>query len=284
MSPSMTNAAGVLRRHPGVAATLAALGLVILANAAFQHDLGRAALYLTVLALSVLWIDLVFARWPIPDGVVRVRGAGLELVILAASFASGLFWLFARFVRGVQPPAGLFRLAWLGLLIGCVFNALPAIVLLARGYRLRDLGLEASGLRAVPFVMTTFAAAALFFAPQSATWQGAIAESGGSIWSLVGTALLAAVPEEFFRFAWQTRAGAWLGRPAVGWLIASSLWAVLHTPKDWSESHAIVETITGAINIVPLGLLWGYLTHRSRSMLPSIALHATNLWGLQNLM
>ena len=36
-------------------------------------------------------------------------------------------------------------------------------------------------------------------------------------------------------------------------------------------------------DIVPLGLLWGYLTHRTGSFLPSVVLHATNIWGLQNL-
>jgi membrane protease YdiL (CAAX protease family) len=39
----------------------------------------------------------------------------------------------------------------------------------------------------------------------------------------------------------------------------------------------------GVVDIVPLGLLWGYLMHRTRSLLPSTLLHATNIWGLQNL-
>jgi membrane protease YdiL (CAAX protease family) len=126
--------------------------------------------------------------------------------------------------------------------------------------------------------------AVLYFAVLAlTTWQGAIAETGGSIVGLVSTALSASVPEEFFRFVWQTRLGAWLRNPAVGWLVASALWAMLHAPKDWSDSHSLASTIMGVVNIVPLGLLWGYLTHRSRSMLPAIVLHATNLWGLQNL-
>jgi membrane protease YdiL (CAAX protease family) len=58
---------------------------------------------------------------------------------------------------------------------------------------------------------------------------------------------------------------------------------MLHGPKDWNESHSLAATVMGVLNIVPLGLLWGYLTHRTRSMVSSILLHATNVWGLQNL-
>jgi membrane protease YdiL (CAAX protease family) len=34
---------------------------------------------------------------------------------------------------------------------------------------------------------------------------------------------------------------------------------------------------------MPLGFLWGYITHRTKSLFPSIVIHALNLWGLQNL-
>lgn len=280
----MTYALGALRRHPGVAAILGLTTGTIVVNATIQHDLARAVLYLTVVAVSVVWIDLMFARWLVAAAVPDVRGAGLEVAVMAASFILGFLWLYARFVLDFQPAPGPLRLLWLVLLIGCVFNALPAAFLLGRRYRLHDLGLRVAGLHAAPLVMATFAAAALLLSPATTTWQMAMAETGGSIGALVLTALTAAVPEEFFRFVWQTRVGAWVGNRAAGWLVASLVWAALHAPKDWSDSHSLASTIMSVVNIVPLGLLWGYLTHRSRSMLPSIVLHATNLWGLQNLL
>jgi membrane protease YdiL (CAAX protease family) len=231
-----------------------------------------------------VWIDLVLARWPIVAAAVPVRGVGVEILMLAASFVAGLLWLYARFVLEFQPPPGPLRLLWLALLIGSAFNALPAIFLLARRYKLRDLGFRVAGLRAVPLVIATFAGAALLLSPARTTWQLTMKETGGSVGALVLTALSASVPEEFFRFVWQTRVGAWLQNPAAGWLVASLLWATLHAPKDWSDTHSLMSTIMSVVNIVPLGLLWGYLTHRSRSMLPSIVLHGTNLWGLQNLL
>jgi membrane protease YdiL (CAAX protease family) len=95
--------------------------------------------------------------------------------------------------------------------------------------------------------------------------------------------LTAAVPEEFFRFAWQTRVGALRRNRAAGWFIASVAWAILHAPRFWDEGHSAIGTLMGVVDIVPLGLLWGYLMHRTRSLLPSTLLHATNIWGLQNL-
>ena len=279
----MTYAADVLRHRPGISLALAGLAVAILVNAFVQHDLGRALLYLAVIAVSVVLIDITLVRWPVPTRPVPVRNARAEAVLLIGSFALGLFWLTGRFVWSLRPEPGLLRLVWLAILVGCAFNALPAIVLLARRYRITDLGLRIAGLQAVPLVIATFAGATFALSPASITWHGALEETG-SIGALIGTALLAAVPEEFFRFAWQTRVGAWLKDPAVGWLVASACWALLHAPKDWAESHSLVATLMGVVNIIPLGLLWGYLTHRTGSMLPAIALHATNLWGLQNLL
>jgi membrane protease YdiL (CAAX protease family) len=99
----------------------------------------------------------------------------------------------------------------------------------------------------------------------------------------VAISVVECLPEEFFRFAWQTRIGAWMKNPAAGWLIASMAWAVLHGPVDYSQSHSTVEAMLSVIDIVPLGLLWGYLSHRTGSFLPSVLLHGLNFWGLQNL-
>ncbi len=273
---------GETRRHPAVALTVAALGIAILVNAAIQGDLGRALLYFGAIGAGLVAIEAVLARWPVRTRAPAVRGAGLELGVLAASFALGWFWLYGRFVRDYRPAPGPGRLIWLLLLAGCVFNALPALFLLVRRYRPRDLGLAASGVQAAAPVIAVFGLASLA-TPATITWKAIVEDAGGSMTGVLLTALLAAVPEEFFRFVWQTRAGAVLRNRATGWLVASVLWAMLHGPKDWDESHSLVSTVMGVINIIPLGLLWGYLTHRARSFVPSILLHATNVWGLQNL-
>jgi membrane protease YdiL (CAAX protease family) len=273
---------GETRRHPAAALMVGALGVAILVNAAIQGDLGRALLYFGAIGAGLVAIEVVLARWPVRAPVPVVRGAGLELGVLTASFAVGLFWLYGRFVRDYRPAPGPGRIIWLLLLAGCVFNALPALFLLVRRYRLRDLGLAVSGVPAAALVIAIFALASLA-TPTSITWKAIVEDSGGSATGVLSMALLAAVPEEFFRFVWQTRAGAVLANRATGWMVASVAWAMLHGPKDWNESHSLAATVMGVLNIVPLGLLWGYLTHRTRSMVSSILLHATNVWGLQNL-
>jgi membrane protease YdiL (CAAX protease family) len=34
--------------------------------------------------------------------------------------------------------------------------------------------------------------------------------------------------------------------------------------------------------MMPIGFLWGYLTHRTKSLLPAVLVHGLNFWGLQN--
>lgn len=274
---------GEARRHPAASLVVLSMAIVILANAALAGDFGRALLYFGAIAASIVSIDLVLGRWPARGPMTIVRGGAGELVMLTVSWLAAIAWLWARFVRNYQPAPGPARLVWLLIIVGFVFNAVPALWLIARRYGLRDLGLRPGGVQAVPLVILIFAFCAIVMAPGSITWSEIERETGGSILVIVSIALSAAVPEEFFRFVWQTRAGAVLANRATGWLVASVLWAALHGPKNWDDSHSLRSTVMGCLNIVPLGLLWGYLTHRTRSMVPSILLHATNLWGLQNL-
>ena len=274
---------GEIRRHPAAALVVACLAIVILVNAALAGDFGRALLYLGAIAASVVAIELVLGRWPARGPMTIVRGGVGEVVMLTVSWLAAMAWLWARFVRNYQPAPGPARLVWLLIIIGFVFNAVPALWLIARRYGLRDLGLRVGGIQAAPLVISIFAFCAIVVAPGSITWAAIEKETGGSMLAIAGIALSAAVPEEFFRFVWQTRVGAVLANRATGWLVASVLWAALHGPKDWDESHELRSTVMGCLNIIPLGLLWGYLTHRTRSIVPSILLHATNLWGLQNL-
>lgn len=275
--------AGTIRRHPFVTLATASVAVTILIYHAAHQHLVRALLYFAAVGAGAAAAEYVFRRRACSPAPVPVRNAGMELFVLVGSFAAGLWWLSERFIRQYQPPRGFGRLIWLTILIGCVFNALPAVVLLSRGYGLKELGVRRTGIAAVPLVLVIFAAAAGLSPVPVVTLRQLLQETGGSIVGLIGVALAAAVPEEFFRFTWQTRAGAFLHNRAAGWFVASVAWAVLHAPKDWDQTHSTVATAMSVINIIPLGLLWGYLIHRTRSMMPSILLHATNIWGLQNL-
>jgi membrane protease YdiL (CAAX protease family) len=55
----------------------------------------------------------------------------------------------------------------------------------------------------------------------------------------------------------------------------------MHAPK-WAAEDDAIEALLSSIRIVPLGLTWGYLTYRTRGLLPAVLVHGTNFWGLQN--
>lgn len=56
----------------------------------------------------------------------------------------------------------------------------------------------------------------------------------------------------------------------------------MHAPKWYSEEHNISEAILGSVRIIPIGLMWGYLTNRTKSIFPATIVHGVNFWGLQN--
>jgi len=265
-----------------VSGLLVILAAVILIRGVLEGSFGRAAIYFLAIGLSVVLVDSVLAWTVLRSPQIPVRNPRFEFAVTAVIGAGALAWLWTRFVWNYQPQ-GIVRLVWLAVLLGCVFDAFLAIFLIARRYSLGDLGLRGAGLLAAPPVIAIFATFAFVFTQSSITWSRILEDTGGSWLAVVATALSAGVPEEFSRFVWQTRAGAWLGNRAAGWLIASCVWAALHGPKVWGDSHSMLAVNLSVLNIIPLGLLWGYVTHRTRSILPSMLIHATNVWGLQNL-
>jgi membrane protease YdiL (CAAX protease family) len=269
---------GIAARHPVIAIALALLAIFILAAAIANGRTLQAIAYLAAIALSVAAIDVILLKRPIPAKPTPVRHPQAELLIAFILFVVAFAWLWSHFVSNYTIPAPLLRLA----AVSTIFNIPLAIALLMLRYSPAALGVRFRGFAPVPVVILCFGVLAAVFSPSSITIKEA-AQEAGSIWGglLMGFGE-AALPEEFFRFVWQTRAGACLNNRAAGWLIASILWASLHLPKEYGDSHSLAASLTYVVSIIPLGLLWGYLTMRTRSILPSILLHGANLWGLQN--
>ncbi len=273
--------AGLVRKHSGISAILGCIVIVLLAASIRRGNMKQVLAYLAAVVISVVAIDAVSRVRQASPKPFPVRNPRLESLALIVFGLIALAWLTSRFVFNYRPEAGGLRLAWIAIGLGAVFSILPALFLFCRRYRPADLGLRFQGVIVAFPVLAIFAAITFAFSRNSITWSGALAEAVSPL-GLALTAISACLPEEFFRIAWQTRIGAWMKNPAVGWLIASIAWATLHGPVDYSQSHSTVDAMLGVINIVPLGLLWGYLTHRTGSFLPSMLLHGLNFWGLQN--
>jgi membrane protease YdiL (CAAX protease family) len=272
------------RRHPVVAGfALAAAVAALLLGIREGKPLKGIAYPLAMLA-GVLAVDFLEGRRP-PPGPLPVRRPGLETTAVALCLLLGLAALGLRFLSpvpfGQRPSAERLALGMASLLF-----ALPVAMagfLLLRGYGPRELGLRFRGLAAGAAVLAITAGAALLADPEGVTLWPALAETGGWGSLLVMGFLSAALPEEFTRVALQTRAGALLRNPAAGWLLSTAAWSLLHVPVyGRGPDGDLPAALLGAIRIVPIGLLWGYLTHRTGSLLPATLAHGLNLWGLQN--
>jgi membrane protease YdiL (CAAX protease family) len=182
---------------------------------------------------------------------------------------------------------GLVKLAIAVPLILCAFQIFLAIAMLVSRYKLKDLGIRFNKLMlAGVSALVITAIAAHLVAPQDVTYNRLMQELNGNIVSLVFMGVItAALPEEFMRMIFQTRIGALLNNRALGWYLACLVWAFMHFPKWYGDNGGamtVKESILSTLQIVPIGLMWSYLIHRTQSIIPSIITHGFNLWGLQN--
>ncbi|WP_408029568.1 CPBP family intramembrane glutamic endopeptidase [Tenacibaculum xiamenense] len=118
--------------------------------------------------------------------------------------------------------------------------------------------------------------------PESLQFNSILKQNGGSAFLVLGF-LTAAIPEEITRVLIQSRLSRVLKDKSWGWFLASFLWALLHIPTFAKSSGDYIGATFSALGILPIGLLWGYLNERYKSIIPSVLIHGTNLWGLQNI-
>ncbi|HXS36709.1 MAG TPA: CPBP family intramembrane glutamic endopeptidase [Flavipsychrobacter sp.] len=255
-----------------------------------KHDAGhghsnviQAIGYLFAMWLCAYCIDLYAVMRPLKRDFV-VRRPLLESVIAFISPVLGGVCILMRF-SGQIPWEQRPGIAKLPIFLGLILFLYPialAIIMLLLKYKLKDLGFRVQGFIPGIVVLIITALTAYIVAPGRFTIHEVLQEGGGIIGALVMGFIYAALPEEFLRLILQTRFGALLRNTGAGWLIASLIWGLLHGPKWYGETKDFIETILSCLRIVPLGLMWGYLTHRTKSILPSILAHGMNVWGLQS--
>jgi len=275
--------ANLICRHRGIAALVAVVFAAVLGQSFWFGKLPQRLAYLGATAFSVVVADLISLRHraaPLP-----VHRPKLELAMAAGCLALSVCWLCLHFsFPSSAGPSTLF--AKLSRVAGAlvVFNIPIALVdLLVLRYRFGNLGFRAaaSGLWAVPLILLFFFGLS-YLSGASFTIGGVVREEG-SIWRAVLVMIfVAAMPEEFFRMTWQTRVGAVTGNNAAAWFLTAFLWAFMHAPIFHSGEPTWTPALVNCLNIVPLGLLWGYVLHRTGSLIPSMILHIFNLSGLQN--
>jgi membrane protease YdiL (CAAX protease family) len=284
--------AGMIRRHPVVACLVVLLMMFVVGESVYFGKLPKRVAYIGAVALGVAATDLLSVRDRPSRSLLPVRRPRFELAVTAGCTllsATTLTWVvLTRHTNPLPFPAALLRILLLVLFVGNVGLFLFDLIVLK--YRLCDLGYRFRGLRCVlPVLVCVAGLAAIsvcgFQLHNLGRWWARclsvpIDYGGGSLWlGLLYVLLVAALPEEFLRMSWQTRLGAVLKNPAAAWFFTAWVWSALHVPsfpdKSWGTA------LQGVAEMVPLGLLWGYILHRTQSLLPTVLLHATNIWGLQ---
>ena len=179
---------------------------------------------------------------------------------------------------------GLPRIATGSLIVFAYPVTLTLVYLLGFRYRPSQLGVNLHYWYLPLFIHLIVGGISLVVAPGKSHWHAAFAQMGAL--NLLFTGIIcAALSEEFLRMLLQTRLGEGIHNKGLGFVLATFIWAALHLPVtaqgSWSAFRHLL--FGGMWTIMPIGFLWGYMTHRAKSLLPAVLVHGLNLWGLQNL-
>jgi membrane protease YdiL (CAAX protease family) len=274
-----------IRRHPVISLFVAAVGGAVLACGVSEGKVLQTSGYLAALLLSVVVIDLLAAAFESDPAEVPVRSPRKELSLILSTQAVVIIFAVVRFqfFADWQAAPFLSKLPFYlvnGLL---VFPIVLVAAFLKWGYSFRDIGFR---LRHFWFglpVIAIFGLVTYLVIPERNNFAVNYRELG-LVQMFFVSFTIAAMPEEFVRYLTQTRLGKVLANNAAGWLIASVIWALLHLPSFYANNtRGFAFALLGVVNILPLGLLWSFINHRTRSIIPAVLVHGTNLWALQDL-
>lgn len=278
---TLLHQASVIKRNRLTFALVIATAAFVLWHAGMEAHRMKALAYLVALGLGIFITDLITV-WKPNAPELPVRAPQREALIVLGCAALGYLTLSARFVFFDWPALpGLVKLAIIPF-FAFVFPITLAIIMLWLRYRPRELGFQwrASSFVFLPVLCIT-ALTAYLVAPQDLTLPLILKEEG-VMGILLDGFIMAALSEEFLRVLMQTRMTAWLKNPGIAWFIAAVIWSVMHLPKWIGDGGSAFEGLMGSLHIVPIGLLWGYMTYRTKSIFPAILVHGMNVWGLQN--
>ena len=217
---------------------LLVLTVTVVLYTANNHDtLKQGIAYIFVMWLCSFIIDMYTLTRAVKDDFI-VKYSKRETRYFFLCIFLGLILIYFRFFGVVkwEHLNNTIKLILLPLLIFVYPIGLAIIMFLLR-YKPKDLGLKLQGIIIALPIIVILAITNRIICPQSFTWYELVKEGGGVMGALVLGFLVAALPEEFFRVIGQTRLGIFLNNKGLAWFIASFLWALLHAPKWYSETH-----------------------------------------------
>lgn len=246
-----------------------------------KHGIG----YFLFFWIAVVCIHFFTEKFP-PKNEIQVKAPKRELIVALLFSAIGAVLIGLNFYFKSHPiEIGLVKIPFI---LGMFLFTFPlglAIYLLIKKYKILDLGIRTNPILYVFLGLLVWGLTGLFaylFNPQGIIWKEGLQEMGGILGLIINGLIAAALAEEFTRFIIQSRFEKVIKVEGLNILFATIIWAFMHFPMAYFQSNDTISTTIYCIQIIPLGFVWGYLTHRTKSIVPAILAHGFNLWGLQN--
>lgn len=285
VTKSLRQHLGIVRAYPTAALIVVLSGMIPLYFGHGVHRTKQAIAYLFAVWFCAFLIDVVVNSRPRKAvGFPIKRDAKREAVFVVTCTLLGLVFLVIRFGGRWNTMPPVHRLVWLSLVPFAYPIVLALIYLLYYRYKPRELGANLHYWYLPMLLHPIWGTITLAVAPDRSHWRSFIHDNG--VVGLVWTGLVsAALCEEFTRALLQTRLGVAFGNKGLGFVAATFIWASLHIPVTLSQNPTanVWRIVIGSWGLIPIGLLWGYMTHRSKSLVQAVFMHGLNFWGLQNI-
>lgn len=265
---------------------MTAINLVVLLNHVSNGNTLHGIGYFMFFYVSIFTIHFFTKRIP-PQNEIEVKEPRKELSVAVAFAILGTLFLALNFMlKSNVIPSKIFTKIPIGL--GSIIFTMPFGIfayLLIKRYKIMKLGLTTQPIVSLLLGIIVWGITGLFayfFNREGILWAKAYDEFGGPMGILVQGVFGAALFEEFSRFVIQSRFERVYKMNGINILFATTIWAFMHFPVSYYKGANISETFFYCIQIIPIGFVWGYITQRTKSIVPATITHGFNLWGIQN--
>jgi membrane protease YdiL (CAAX protease family) len=221
---------------------------------------------------------------------IEVKEPKKELITAIIFAVLGLLFLTLNFMlKSKTLPETMFMKITIS--IGNLLFAIPLglfIYLLVKRYKLLKLGFTTKPVYSIFIGIIIWGLTgvfAYFFNKEGMKWEKLYMDDGviGGIITIVTQGIIgAALFEEFSRFIIQSRFERVFKINGLNILFATTIWAFMHFPVTYNKTGDAIGVFFYCIQIIPIGFIWGYMTQRTKSIVPSTITHGMNLWGFQN--
>lgn len=278
----ITHLKQLLFRHKQAALLGVLLSIILSILSIVTESNYKIVIYLVTMICAFLISEFIFFTGKFRFNDWKIKQPKKELYIILCTQIVVIVLLIFTFTTSVEN-----NIVRTIVLAGRILFVFPIFILIyfigVKKYSFKQLGILSfnNWYVSVPIIII-IGATTYFTFPESLQFKDVLKQHGISAFLTLGF-LTAAIPEEITRVLFQSRLSRVLKNKSWGWFLASLLWALIHIPIFARGSSNYFDATCGALAILPIGLLWGYLNERYKSIIPAVLIHGTNLWGLHNI-